>query len=138
MQYGQIVFLLFVALLFYYAALIVMDILRAKAAQAAEQENHTEEDIDISDEAQTFKPVRVSRDEPSRQSNGSESNETKTPEDKSTAEPETEKSSQPSGYREAIMTDGILVENLMVEIERLVETGTCDLGAVIFNCENAR
>lgn len=138
MQYGQIVFLLFVALLFYYAALIVMDILRAKAAQAAEQENHTEEDIDISDEAQTFKPVKVSRDEPSRQSDGSESNETKTPEDKSTAEPETEKSSQPSGYREAIMTDGILVENLMVEIERLVETGTCDLGAVIFNCENAR
>jgi len=138
MQYGQIVFLLFVALLFYYAALIVMDILRAKAAQAAEQENHTEEDIDISDEAQTFKPVKVSRDEPSRQSNGSESNETKTPEDKSTAEPETEKSSQPSGYREAIMTDGILVENLMIEIERLVETGTCDLGAIIFNCENAR
>lgn len=138
MQYGQIVFLLFVALLFYYAALIVMDILRAKAAQAAEQENHTEEDIDISDEAQTFKPVKVSRDEPSRQSDGSESNETKTPEDKSTAEPETEKPSQPSGYREAIMTDGILVENLMVEIERLVETGTCDLGAVIFNCENAR
>ena len=36
------------------------------------------------------------------------------------------------------MTDGILVENLMVEIERLVETGSCDLGAVIFNCENAR
>lgn len=138
MQYGQIVFLLFVALLFYYAALIVMDILRAKAAQAAEQENHTEEDIDISDEAQTFKPVKVSRDEPSRQSDGSESNETKTPEDKSTAEPETEKPSQHSGYREAIMTDGILVENLIDEIERLVETGTCDLGAVIFNCENAR
>lgn len=138
MQYGQIVFILFVALLFYYAALIVMDILRAKAAQAAEQENHTEEDIDISDEAQTFKPVKVSRDEPSRQRDGSESNETKTPEDKSTAEPETEKLSQPSGYREAIMTDGILVENLIDEIERLVETGTCDLGAVIFNCENAR
>ena len=36
------------------------------------------------------------------------------------------------------MTDGILVENLIDEIERLVETGTCDLGAVIFNCENAR
>lgn len=138
MQYGQIVFLLFVALLFYYAALIVVDILRAKAAQVAEQDNHTEEDIDISDEAQIFKPVKVSRDEPSRQSNGSESNETKTSEDKSTAEPETEKSSQPSGYREAIMTDGILVENLIVEIERLVETGSCDLGAVIFNCENAR
>lgn len=64
MQYGQIVFLLFVALLFYYAALIVMDIQRAKAAQAAEQDNHSEEDIDISDEAQTFKPFKISRDEP--------------------------------------------------------------------------
>lgn len=133
MQYGQIVFLLFVALLFYYAALIVMDILRAKAAQAAEQENHTEEDIDISDEAQTFKPVKVSREEPEKQNNNSEQTENN---NDNTAEPT--KAPQPSGYREAIMTDGILVENLMVEIERLVETGTCDLGAVIFNCENAR
>lgn len=131
MQYGQIVFLLFVALLFYYAALIVMDILRAKAAQAAEQENHTEEDIDISDEAQTFKPVKVSRDEPVKQNDGSEN-------DKPKEDDGEEKPSQSSGYREAIMTDGILVENLIDEIERLVETGTCDLGAVIFNCENAR
>lgn len=129
MQYGQIVFLLFVALLFYYAALIVMDILRAKAAQAAEQDNHTEEDIDISDEAQTFKPVKVSRDEPVKQNDGSEKDKPK--------EDDGEEKPSP-GYREAIMTDGILVENLMVEIERLVETGTCDLGAVIFNCENAR
>ena len=36
------------------------------------------------------------------------------------------------------MTDGILVEKLIDEIERLMETGTCDLGTVIFNCENAR
>lgn len=131
MQYGQIVLSLFVALLSYYAALIVMDILRAKAAQAAEQENHSEEDIDISDEAQAFKPVKVSRDEPAKQDDGPESNKPK--EDNGEEEP-----SQPSGYREAIMTDGILVENLMIEIERLVETGTCDLGAIIFNCENAR
>ncbi|NPD80831.1 hypothetical protein HPS57_02410 [Prevotella sp. PINT] len=132
MQYGQIVFLLFVALLFYYAALIVMDIQRAKAAQAAEQDNHSEEDIDISDEAQTFKPFKISRDEPEKQADSSddkfEQNQTSN----------TEKVSQHSGYREAIMTDGILVEKLIDEIERLVETGTCDLGTVIFNCENAR
>ena len=48
MQYGQIVFLLFIAFLFYYAVLIVLDIQKAKMAQAAEQENHTEEEIDIS------------------------------------------------------------------------------------------
>lgn len=63
MQYGQIVFLLFIALLFYYAALIVLDIMKAKAAQMAELESQSEEDIDISDEAKTFKPFRISRDE---------------------------------------------------------------------------
>lgn len=64
MQYGQIVFLLFIAFLFYYAVLIVLDIQKAKMAQAAEQENHSEEEIDISDEARSFKPVRIERDEP--------------------------------------------------------------------------
>ena len=67
MQYGQIVFLLFIAFLFYYAVLIVLDIQKAKMAQAAEQENHSEEEIDISDEARSFKPVRIERDEPPRQ-----------------------------------------------------------------------
>ena len=66
MQYGQIVFLLFIAFLFYYAVLIVLDIQKAKMAQAAEQENHTEEEIDISDEAQSFKPIKVGREEPSK------------------------------------------------------------------------
>ena len=69
MQYGQIVFLLFIALLFYYAALIVLDILKAKAAQAVELESQSEEDIDISDEAKTFKPFRISRDEPKQKEN---------------------------------------------------------------------
>ena len=40
MQYGQIVFLLFVAMVFYYAAMIFMDFQRAKAAQNAEQDSH--------------------------------------------------------------------------------------------------
>ena len=44
MQYGQIVFILFIAFLLYYAILIVMDIQKAKAAQLAEQDNHTEEE----------------------------------------------------------------------------------------------
>ena len=64
MQYGQIVFLLFVAMVFYYAAMIFMDFQRAKAAQNAEQDSHKEEDIDISEEAQSFRPIRVNRDEP--------------------------------------------------------------------------
>lgn len=144
MQYGQIVFLLFVALLIYYVALIVLDIQKAKAAQAAEQDNHNEEEIDISDEAQSFRPKRVSRDEP-RQQETSENG--KTPEDEESNEaaddgqgqqPESEKPFHRPGYREAIMTDGILVEDLFAEVERLAETGTCDLGTLIFTCENAK
>lgn len=133
MQYGQIVFLLFIAFLFYYAVLIVLDIQKAKMAQAAEQENHTEEEIDISDEAQSFKPIKVGREEPSKQQ----------VDDKAESTGDGNSDSLPKepyhhpGYREAIMTDGILVDNLIEEINRLAETGTSDLGMVIFNCENA-
>lgn len=87
MQYGQIVFLLFIVLLFYYAALIVLDILKAKAVQAAELESQSEEDIDISDEAKTFKPFRISRDEPKQKETetegqmNSDSNETENKKD---------------------------------------------------------
>lgn len=41
-------------------------------------------------------------------------------------------------YREAIMTDGILVEEIIHGVNKMAETGTCDLGAVIFSCEHAR
>ena len=136
MQYGQIVFLLFIAFLLYYAVLIVMDIQKAKAAQLAEQDNHAEEEIDISDEAQTFKPIKISRDEPGKTQEPSENNE----EDEAGQKPQS-LSEQPfhrPGYREAIMTDGILVEDIIGAIDRLAETGTCDLGTLIFTCENAR
>lgn len=66
MQYGQTVFILFILLLVYYAGMIVMDLQQAKAARAAELDEQSEEDIDISDEARNFKPVQVSRDEPEK------------------------------------------------------------------------
>lgn len=53
-----------------------------------------------------------------------------------TAEPE--KPFHRPGYREAIMTDGILVEELFKQIEKLAETGCSDLGNVIYQCETAR
>ena len=136
MQYGQIVFILFIAFLLYYAVLIVMDIQKAKAAQLAEQDNHTEVEIDISDEAQTFKPIKISRNEPGKTQEPSENNE----EDEAGQKPQSP-SEQPfyrPGYREAIMTVGILVEDIIGAIDRLAETGTCDLGTLIFTCENAR
>ncbi len=141
MQYGQIVFLLFITLLFYYAALIVLDILKAKAAQAVELESQSEEDIDISDEAKTFKPFRISRDEPKQKENEPEEQENSDSETKSDREQPESNSEQPfhrPGFREAIMTDGILVEDLVVEVNKMVENGICDLGSLIADCENAK
>ena len=141
MQYGQIVFLLFIALLFYYAALIVLDILKAKAAQAVELESQSEEDIDISDEAKTFKPFRISRDEPKQKENEPEEQENSDSETKSDREQPESNSEQPfhrPGFREALMTDGILVEDLVVEVNKMVENGICDLGSLIADCENAK
>lgn len=75
MQYGQIVFILFILLIIYYIGMIVMDLQKARAAQAAELDDRQEEDIDISDEAQNFKPVQVSRDEPRKKEDVPVSNE---------------------------------------------------------------
>ena len=141
MQYGQIVFLLFIALLFYYAALIILDILEAKAAQTAELESLSEEDIDISDEAKTFKPFKISRDEPKQKENKPEEQANSDSETKSDREQPESNSEQPfhrPGFREAIMTDGILVEDLVVEVNKMVENGICDLGSLIADCENAK
>jgi len=217
MTYGQIISILFVALLCYYAFLIVMDIQRAKAAEAAEQDNHVEEDIDISDEAQSFRPHKVSREEPKKEEEkkedspsenasessqqddasptqsdadtsqeGKEENEDEQEEsdnsedvyneiesgiatpsqssDDETAEvPAQEESSdeQPSqestddnsdeeqpeddnqpfrspSYREPILTDGILVDDIFKAIDQLAETGECDLGTIIYHCESMR
>ncbi len=131
MQYGQIVFLLFVAMVFYYAAMIFMDFQRAKAAQNAEQDSHKEEDIDISEEARSFRPIRINRDEPESKEQSSEQSNTENPEsnNESNNPGGAEKSASQSEssrhvYREASMTDGILVENIIQEINRLAETGT--------------
>ena len=130
MQYGQIVFILFVAMTCYYAFLIFTDIRKAQAARNAEKENHTEEEIDISDEARSFYPTKVSRDEEKKEEAASEKQE-ETP-------PDADSTFRRPGYREAVMTHGILVDDLIHEIDRLAESGTSDLGLVIYTCENAR
>lgn len=153
MEYGQVVTLLFVALLGYYAFLIVTDLQKAKAAQMAEQENHMEEDIDISDEAQSFQPKKVGREEEKKEEQPKDQKESAAADSPqnpvSTSDPvpaanRQEKTAEPEkpfhrpGYREAIMTDGILVEELFKQIEKLAETGYSDLGNVIYQCETAR
>lgn len=49
--------------------MIFLDIQKSKAAKAAEHEKNNEEEIDISDEASTFKPVMITRDEPPKNNN---------------------------------------------------------------------
>lgn len=63
MTYGQVIFILFVVLIGYYGFLIFMDIQHLKAAEAAAQENQSEEEIDITDEARSFQPQQVIRDD---------------------------------------------------------------------------
>ena len=53
MTYGQVILILFVVLIGYYGFLIFMDIQHLKAAEAAAQENQSEEEIDITDEARS-------------------------------------------------------------------------------------
>lgn len=63
-MYGKIISFLFVLLVLYYVAMIFLDLQKLKAAKVAEKEKNVEEDIDISDEASTFKPVLITRDLP--------------------------------------------------------------------------
>lgn len=65
-MYGQIISFLFVILIIYYVVMILLDLQKAKAAKAAELEKNSEEEIDISDEANTFKPVLITRDDPNK------------------------------------------------------------------------
>lgn len=65
-MYGQIISFLFVILIIYYVVMIFLDLRKAKAAKAAEMEKNSEEEIDISDEANTFKPVLITRDDPNK------------------------------------------------------------------------
>lgn len=63
MTYGQVILILFVVLIGHYGFLIFMDIQHLKAAEAAAQENQSEEEIDITDEACSFQPQQVTRDD---------------------------------------------------------------------------
>lgn len=188
MTYGQVIMILFVGLVLYYAFLIFTDIQKARAAETAEQENHMEEDIDISEEARSFQPKKVNREEPKKEEENKESSDngeqqensnnegkeepneptdeseepasennqdtetTESEEEQDDTESETsdkdktettskeftEEQSSRTTYREAIMTDGILVDDIFKVIDRLAETGECDLGTIIYSCENMR
>lgn len=97
MKFGDIFPLLLVLLILYYAVIIAMDLYKSKLEKEAEKEKNTEEDIDISDEAATFQPIRIRRDESKKTRTGdadatpcnSESKENKSDEKKTKDNPET-------------------------------------------------
>lgn len=60
--------------------MIFMDFQRTKAAQNAEQDSHKEEDIDISEEARSFRPIKINRDEPESKEGNPQQNNTGNPE----------------------------------------------------------
>lgn len=198
-MYGQIISFLFVLLILYYVVMILLDIQKAKAAKAAEMEKNPEEEIDISDEANTFQPIVISRDEPKKSqvtgqeteektgesagqsksedchqpdTNESDRDKKESPVDKpaqnngthvtppaSPAIPETEKRKPESedtgkkdmtedgkrqdvpfrreGYREPLMTGGLTVDELLLEVDELAETGSGPLAEIIHECRSA-
>lgn len=162
-MYMQVIGVLVVILLLYYATMIALDIRKQKATRNAELENSPEVDIDISDEAETFKPVMITRDEPQKASSAQPDNNTEAvseqssenvPDngeefsqedavfnDRSTSEQEPSFIEEPfrrPGYREPVITDGVVVERLLETVNRIAETGESDLGNLIYRCESAR
>jgi len=100
-MYGQIISFLFLLLILYYAVMIFLDIQKAKAAKVAEHEKNNEEEIDISDEASTFKPVMITREETPKNNSVADSsendkeNKTDNEETSDKSEPDTPKSDNP-------------------------------------------
>ena len=162
-MYMQVIGVLVVILLLYYATMIALDIRKQKAARNVELENSPEVDIDISDEAETFKPVMITRDEPQKASSAQPDNNTEavseqssetvpdngedfSQEDavfngRSTSEQDPSFIEEPfrrPGYREPVITDGVVVERLLETVNRIAETGESDLGNLIYRCESAR
>lgn len=144
-MYFKIISFLIVVMVVYYLVMIFLDIRAQKAKEAADTEKEPEVDIDISDEASSFKPTLISREEknpaetPSAEDSDNpeddfnEMEETDNPEDTS----EEEIPFRRPGYREAVMTDGISVEELLEEIDRMAENSSSDLGQIIHVWERA-
>ena len=145
MQYQQIVLLLFVAMLAYYAVMIVLDIQRAKATALAEQNKDNEEEIDISDEAQNFHTAHVSRENPDGSMQVKRVDSTKQDahspkeEDVKHDAPDNEKkkSFRREGYREAIMTDGVPVERILEEVNQLAAPPTWERSSSVARTPNS-
>lgn len=141
-MYVQIVTILVILMLIYYGVMIALDIQTQKANSAANADINSEQDIDISDEAESFRPTLVSREgivylsEENDLASINESSVDINPEatdlhdslDNNTSE---KLSFRRPGYREPLMTGGITVEDLIEEIDNMAENKASDLGEII-------
>lgn len=136
-MYFKTVMVLAVILLLYYVVMIALDIQKQKAQEAASDKKDSETDIDISEEASSFQPTYISRENP----NGfhpsySELTSSDPEESQEEEEKEVESVYRRPDYREATMTDGLLVEDLLDEVDRMAETGESDLNTVVHAWKN--
>lgn len=133
-MYFKIIMVLAVILLLYYVVMIVLDIQKLKAQEAASDKKDSETDIDISEEASSFQPTYISRENPNGfQPSYSEltSSDPEESQEEEEVEVEAESVYRRPDYREATMTDGLLVEDLLDEVDRMAETGESDLNTVV-------
>ena len=113
MTYGQIITLLFILLILYYAGLVTMDIIAAKRMKASE-----EAEIDISGLAGGFEAVEIKRDN---------SRPAKIPHNMGAVR-----------YKEPVMTNGYPVDTLIAKTKNAVESGRYDdLDNLVYKCEAA-
>ena len=132
-MYMQVIGVLVVILLLYYATMIALDIRKQKAARNIELENSPEVEA-VSEQSSENVP-----------DNGEEfSQEDAVFNDRSTSEQEPSFMEESSfmeepfrrpGYREPVITDGVVVERLLETVNRIAETGESDLGNLIYRCE---
>lgn len=117
MTYGQIITLLFILLILYYAGLVTMDIMAAKRMKASEEAKNEEAEIDISGLASGFEPVEINRDN---------------------SRPTTAPQSMGARYKEPIMTNGYPVDSLISKTKNAIESGRYDdLDNLVYKCEAA-
>ncbi len=118
MTYGQIITLLFILLILYYAGLVTMDIMAAKRMKASEEAKNEEAEIDISGLAGGFEPVEINRDN---------SRPATVPQNMGAVR-----------YKEPVMTNGYPVDSLISKTKNAIESGRYDdLNNLVYKCEAA-
>lgn len=118
MTYGQIITLLFILLILYYAGLVTMDIIAAKRMKASEEAKNEEAEIDISGLARGFEAVEIKRD--------------------NSRPAKIQHNMGAVRYKEPVMTNGYPVDTLIAKTKNAVESGRYDdLDNLVYKCEAA-